>query len=78
MRSGFLALVTLFALLLATAPAHALSTEQHGGTNADGTPRFADPDEQQPPFVAGATEDGAQGSQGSSGPSAGLHYGAPG
>jgi len=46
-----LALILVFGSLLISGSAFALSSEQKGGQNSDGSPKFADPDEQMPAFM---------------------------
>jgi hypothetical protein len=51
MKNFWLPAAILTAVLSAPHPAAAFSTEQVPGQNSDGTPKFADPDEQMPGFV---------------------------
>jgi hypothetical protein len=53
--------ILLAALVAVLAPvnAHALSIEQKDNTNTDGTPKFADPDEQAPPMLAMPNDSGS-------------------
>ena len=44
----FFAVFTIFAPLMFAVPAFALSIDHDTGMNSDGTPKFTDPDEQQP------------------------------
>jgi hypothetical protein len=52
MKRISVAFAILMALMLTSANASALSIEQKDTTNSDGTPKFADPDEQTPPLLA--------------------------
>ena len=53
-------LTALYAIaLMAPLPAFALSVDRDSGMNTDGTPKFADPDEQMPNFMNGSPQDEA-------------------
>ena len=60
MKKRMILLATL-TMLLDAGSVCAFSTAQRGVENADGSPRFADPDEQQPAFVTApaGTADGS-------------------
>lgn len=67
--------VTVFAALLFSQSAMALSVEQRDNTNSDGTARFADPDQQMP---AGLVSPDSMNNGGRVGPLSGAAVVAPG